>query len=868
MKTIVQSIILFLWIAAGGVNTYAQQTERINKIITYGREKLLAITDLNNRNDKAGFSGRNQYILSVSTSDIPGNASAASGDEDLDREFIKQKKLTTGGQQGSFLIETATDLDKLNDLLKEQNSKSDIKTYLLFVDYVPMVYKKVLPTTTTLKSLLQSKDKSDAAIAEQASDLAASIVDGITQPFIEAQKGTQVLYCGFLKFKVYENNVLSHREFNLYYPRNNVENVEVSGIYQTILANYVHSVKYFSNDNVGFVTNMIKALGNNNKDYKTLLALINDGGFLQITSADKMEEVLKTVDANAFSGLPAGYRIHALKVLSSETIPDSKEVLIDQLLETIRDESDADKILAAMSQINDKVPDNIVVTQSSSREEAVPNGQVVANPKKGLCLLQCITEEVGDKKLGVYGANNYQRLIKALIDVCYLSPNFKEQAKTLNDNYLNATGDKIPDRVIFYTYNSFWSKISPLFASSNYVTVPKIDWNISYFKNCGLEVQNELFLGYLAPNTSISNKVLNPFEPIIFENKADLGLLTELNETSVPSDHIVPAIILKYADDKAWNETTTDATMAAIDAASLATGYGELKAGITGLRKAWVLFDMINAGVNLGVNTAAYDNPGIKELLGYYNLATGAVAIGRMATGAVKSVTNYYAALKKAEKTAMSATAIRQFLKSVKENSENIKDLKPEDIAQINAYLQKLKAEAKARGLSNLEGSVDDAVAVMKGVEKAGGAVGTYTTKIKWGIQDVEVRPFEKGYWGKRISQVEPRVDAFELKINPNNESFYLPHPDGGYVQFENIANNTLQDGKLVMDQSSIYHVLDKPEFLTTKSVFEPAQRQLAAAKAAGYKVEWLVSDEKAVTQLQQYFKEKNIDISIKLLKE
>jgi TANFOR domain-containing protein len=146
--------------------------------------------------------------------------------------------------------------------------------------------------------------------------------------------------------------------------------------------------------------------------------------------------------------------------------------------------------------------------------------------------------------------------------------------------------------------------------------------------------------------------------------------------------------------------------------------------------------------------------------------------------------------------------------------------------------------------------------------------VGKYTTKIRWGIQDIEVRPFEKGYWGKRVAQSDPRVDAFELKINPNNESFYLPHPEGGFVQYENIVKTTVQDGKLIMDQSSIYHVLDKPEFLTTKSVIEPAQRQLAAAKAAGYKVEWLVSDEKAVQQLTQYFKEKNIDITVTLLRE
>jgi hypothetical protein len=188
-------------------------------------------------------------------------------------------------------------------------------------------------------------------------------------------------------------------------------------------------------------------------------------------------------------------------------------------------------------------------------------------------------------------------------------------------------------------------------------------------------------------------------------------------------------------------------------------------------------------------------------------------------------------------------------------------------LTNINTYLSSNKnvtSEQLVKDIENAGGYEKWAVNLAKEADE----VGKYTTKIRWGIQDIDVRPFEKGYWGKRVSQTNPRVDAFELKINPNNESFYLPHPEGGYVQYENIVNATVQDGKLVMDQSSIYHVLDKPEFLTTKSILEPAQRQLAAAKAAGYKVEWLVSDEKAVQQLTQYFKDKNIDITVKLLKE
>ena len=145
--------------------------------------------------------------------------------------------------------------------------------------------------------------------------------------------------------------------------------------------------------------------------------------------------------------------------------------------------------------------------------------------------------------------------------------------------------------------------------------------------------------------------------------------------------------------------------------------------------------------------------------------------------------------------------------------------------------------------------------------------VGTYDTQIKWGIQTVEARRFGPGFWGKRTAQVNARVNAYELKINPNNESFFLPHPSGGYVQFENLAANAVQDGKLVMSPKSIYHVAEMPPFARA-SVLDEARRQLAAAQKAGFTVEWLVSEQKALTQLADLFKAENIPIVLKLLAE
>ena len=124
-----------------------------------------------------------------------------------------------------------------------------------------------------------------------------------------------------------------------------------------------------------------------------------------------------------------------------------------------------------------------------------------------------------------------------------------------------------------------------------------------------------------------------------------------------------------------------------------------------------------------------------------------------------------------------------------------------------------------------------------------------------------------KGFWGERMSQHNTRVDKYELKINPNNESFYLPHPMGGFVQFENLKNKTVQDGKLILTKKSFYHVADLPDFAKEK-VLQEARRQIEAASSANYKIEWLISDKKAVNQLTELFILNNVNIKVSFLPE
>ena len=100
--------------------------------------------------------------------------------------------------------------------------------------------------------------------------------------------------------------------------------------------------------------------------------------------------------------------------------------------------------------------------------------------------------------------------------------------------------------------------------------------------------------------------------------------------------------------------------------------------------------------------------------------------------------------------------------------------------------------------------------------------------------------------------------------------SFYLPHPNGGYVQFENAAKGAVEDGKLVMDTGgrSLYRDFAKlPSFARSKILGE-ATRQVEAASAAGLSVEWKVSDPIAATNLRNLFSTEGVKILVTHLPE
>jgi hypothetical protein len=666
MRSILLFLLLCFSLAVSAETPYEQWKK---KIIQNGKKRLAEIRARNIENDRVGQSYLNQYVVVISSEEEYPNG-----------DFLKQRRGTGRGAGSSvnYILDSQT-LGSLDKTLRTMNEGSEIKTFVLLVHYMPLEFTAELPDNVSIAEFFNGASTDVVkAVAEPVSKEAGSIVKDITSAQL-ATSTEPTLYCGFVNFKVFKNEKEGFSQW-VYYPHNS-EQLQFDVEYKNMLSSFVRSTKWPSEDVAKTVT-LIDVISKNNTEYlKNKGAL---GSLLAIEDPDKMEEAVSSMTLMGLGALTTETRVHALKVLSAGVVNDTRAREINELIETVNTSADADKLISAMSILNDKVPGTITITYDGLKQE-------LRNPKEGWCLLQCLTHELTDARFGVFGDDSYNRLIKAFIKLCRGSKVFKDKAAVLADT---ANNDLIESRTIIYNYNSIWVKLAATFS---HFPNPRIERSTGYVDYCEIETKADLFFSYVTGNPNVSKTQLDPFEPIVFVNKSDLGMLGGLS--SEGNIFVAPSVVLKYADDKAWNESATDATMAVIDATSMATGYGEIKAGVTGLRKAWVMLDMFNSGINLTLNASlATENPKVKKIMDAYNAVTGVVALG----DAAYSLRTLYTFTK--GKKVLEMENLKVLMAALEEGGEDaLKYFDERDIQSIEGLVSRVMKEANARSLTPLE---------------------------------------------------------------------------------------------------------------------------------------------------------------------
>lgn len=231
--------------------------------------------------------------------------------------------------------------------------------------------------------------------------------------------------------------------------------------------------------------------------------------------------------------------------------------------------------------------------------------------------------------------DNYADLMKIIIDKIKRCPDF------LNERLAEATlPTEFDKRALVWELgdsddierNVGYVRIKPS-VMSGFIT-HKIDGTI--------EVQNQRVTGFETEDDCVTgwrsvadcqipvwadNDVLKlrPFDLVFLHTDAHMSEIKEM----VAGQAFLPAIVLKYANDKVFNKNAADFADYVMDAATLIGSGGTLTAvkNLTKLRKAWIAYEIITSTSNILINAMDLDE--IDE----YKTAVDAFNIIQMASG-------------------------------------------------------------------------------------------------------------------------------------------------------------------------------------------------------------------------------------------
>ncbi|MGN6646222.1 MAG: fibronectin type III domain-containing protein [Cytophaga sp.] len=242
---------------------------------------------------------------------------------------------------------------------------------------------------------------------------------------------------------------------------------------------------------------------------------------------------------------------------------------------------------------------------------------------------------------------NYGDLISAFINVCNRSQTFYDAAMAKDADLAN-----FEKNAVVYRYSSIWVVArNALFLDAatvlnfdpmNYDTDITLITQKTTPQTIDLNVKQENCIGGFSNCTDDDLGTFNIFEPVWVKSDGSLSILSSVIGQQ---GAWLPAFVLKYADDKGNDQTTSDVVNAAIDAAGLFTGVAELRAGVRGLEMAMALSDVLVSSVGLVDNATngqiSQNFPTFKACADAMDLLSGAIGLSQaLKNGLSKSKSN------------------------------------------------------------------------------------------------------------------------------------------------------------------------------------------------------------------------------------
>ena len=587
----------------------------------------------------------------------------------------------TVGGKGNFLSSPTIE-QELNSRLQQVYTAKQKECYLILINAFDVKINAPIPVGLTAQDVFNTgKFFNEQSDIEQQKLFHNDVVTQISNNSIPTNRNSYILSCGAYCGAFFNNKVgcllywysLQKADINNpavpYYP-------ETYDYLTTYLKNSNDFHKVSSKDNIA--KQMVSAFENAaiNVELKALI--------LQKFTSAEIIDILKQFPSNDdYTTLSVAERLHVLSVFVSENMTGNYH--------TIGEEGYALKVIR-------NTPANDIELLLQGLEEVSvlnTNPNYTGDKSNTSALIYRLIAHIDDSWFGV-GGDNYANLIKIVSGLIKKSPTFIDKQ---NEIY---NADNINQRV--YSWDESYNDFYPPVGATGYQIVLNSNATVGitkkYVSDYTLQPSGgeEGFTQAAPTFTAIGAPYnLHSFDLILFVNNCKLDMIEQAG-VSKGDISFVPALFLKYAEDKQFNQTMFNAAVATADVVTIAAAPLSIVKAVTWTRRAWIAFETANAIGNLSMTVFGDDLPAeYQDVVNYSNYLMLAVGGKNILKGGYSSIKSAYTATIDIT-SGINKQAIILFAQKIKPQLLNLQQLSQQgkqSAVAITKFYERIKIEFK-----------------------------------------------------------------------------------------------------------------------------------------------------------------------------
>ncbi|MDO4230305.1 MAG: hypothetical protein Q4C98_10855 [Capnocytophaga sp.] len=499
-------------------------------------------------------------------------------------------------------------------------------------------------------------------------------------------------------------------------------------------------------------------------------------------------EYINSIDMCTLSELDFELIKEALKVLTKNSIEETKEKVIIRLLSSIQ-EKDIDKFISFLKEDNYKV-------------------------------FNVLVSKMHDRSVFFWEGNNYTNFMEVLVRIYQKRNKDKDFHKEIFKEFQNINEEELYPKILSLESSTSESGFSGLSSWTKF----------SYNEGKYDEKSNEVILYYVtntfqstpssygsASSINTSYKEIARVSPlsnvVIYKPKNPISLVAQALEGVYDGNdyYVVPAIFLDYYKDKNWQDAIDKGVMITLDAVTIvASGGTALATKVHWVRRAWALAEVAGAVGNIAVNTSNV-SPEVQKVIDTYNLAMGVIGIKNLGQGGYKFVKNLPDQTKKLlkENNGLKGFLNAKYLewKTLTTNIDNLTDAEKQLIKKQEKVWKILGVIDDTGGVSNSLKKLINKSSSKNIVWKA-----LDDKNIIWANKNDNVLSTAKSFANEIGNTLYDIVlqNGYYVKIDINDGRILLGNTNGNYYAFA-----VINDTELGTFKSSILNVSD--EIFNTK---------------------------------------------------